>query len=363
MKKWICTFSGAGVGFDASAKSRLDISAIGAANGYELLHIFDYNDNGEPDTAKIARIDGITAAVGAGDIVVIQHPAWIGAKFDTFFIDQMNKRGALPILWIHDIDSWRFDHMKTAEKNSTEYFNKAAAIIVHGQAMADRLHDEGVNVPLILQPFNDYLDDDHSWDKYESNINSFHRSVVMAGNLLKSQALLLNWDLETPVIAFGATTPQFREQLNQMSKVTFAGGFGQWELANRLPHAFGLAWDSNMAGSYYEDYTHYNHPHKVSLYLSHGLPVIVSKASGVAPVIEANHLGFAIDDIHEIDQVIRETPDDVIADILDSTARVGRLLRDGWFTTNALLQAEKCVLDPKFVYNTEYLNQDNSVEV
>lgn|GEM_PF-499535 len=357
MKKWICTFNGDRAGFDAAAKARHDISAIGAAHGYEPLNIYYYNDVGESDDAKITRIDGITAGVRAGDIVVIQHPTWIGPTFDTFFIDQMNKRGARPVLLIHDIDSWRFDRFQTVEKSSTEYFNKAAAIIVHGPAMAQRLRKEGVTVPFVTQPFLDYLDEDHDWDKYKADLENFDRAVFIAGNLLKSRTLLLNWNLQTPLLAFGATTDQYRAQIEHNPKINFAGGFGQWELINQLPKAFGLAWDSNQKGEHYAEYTRYNHPHKVSLYLSHGLPVIVSKNSAMAPVVEANHLGLTISDIHEVDQMVLETPDETITDILHNTEKVGRLMREGWFTSNALLQAERCVVDPTFTYAKDYLNK------
>jgi len=345
MQKWITSMH-AGAGYDASAKAKNDIAKIGEAEGYNPIHVLFYNDDGESDAAKISRIDGLTAGLNYGDMVAIQYPSWIGHKFDTFFIDQMNKRGMKPVVIAHDVDSWRFESVKN-DFDEIEYFNKAAILVVHGQAMADRLHQDGVTVPMVDCLLLDYLDDDHSWDKYEISLDTFERNLVLAGNLDKSR-FLIDWDYETPVTAFGATNDELANKLNNNPKVNYAGAYHQWDLINKLPRAFGLAWDINLDGKAYGDYTSYNHPHKVSLYISHGMPVIVPKSSAVAPFIEANKLGFAIDSLDDIDQIVLRTPNDVLADTLAHTAQMGRLLRDGWFTANALQQAERKILDNDF---------------
>ncbi|WP_057895132.1 hypothetical protein [Lacticaseibacillus brantae] len=345
MQKWITSIY-AGAGFDASAKAKDDIAKIGVAAGYKPIHVFFYNDNGESDAAKISRIDGLTAGLNSGDMVVIQYPSWISHKFDTFFIDQMNKRGMKPVVFAHDVDSWRFESVKN-DFDEIEYFNKAAVLVVHGPAMANRLREEGVTVPMVDYRLLDYLDDDHSWDKYEISIDTFQREIVLAGNLFKSN-YLIDWPYDTPATALGVTNDELANRLNANPKVTYGGAYHQWDLINHLPRAFGLAWDINLEGKSYADYTNYNHPHKVSLYISHGMPVIVPKSSAVAPFIEANKLGFALNSLDEIDDIVLRTPDDVLADTLTHTAQMGRLLRDGWFTANALQQAERRILDNDF---------------
>lgn len=348
MKKWIIKMN-SGFSFDATAKAKNDVAKIGVDHGYETINVFRYIDSGESDEAQIARIDGITAGVNPGDIVVIQYPMLISYRFETFFIDQMNKRGIKPIIFVHDVDSWRFNWVKDGF-DEMAYFNKAAVLIVHGKPMADRMRAEGVTAPMVDHLLLDYLDDEHQWDKYEIPAEDFDRQLVMAGNLLKSQ-FLVDWDLETPISTFGVTDDELADKLRANPQVTYGGGLFQWDLVETMPRAFGLAWDHNLEGRPYADYTHYNHPHKVSLYLSHGMPVIISKQSAIAPLIEANHLGFTIDDIHEVDQIVNDTPDEVIEDILEHTARVGRMMRDGWFTANAFQQAERKVLVPDFDYD------------
>lgn len=335
-----------GFSFDATSKAKVDVSTIAKHHDYLPLDLFRYDDNGESDESQIARIDGITAGVNPGDLIVYQYPSLNSYRFENHFIDQMHLRGISVIIFIHDVDTWRFPYIRD-QFDEMAYFNKADGLIVHGQPMADRLYEEGVTAPMVDHLLLDYLDDKHQWDKYEIKPEAFERKLVMAGNLFKSQ-FLVHWDLDTPITTFGVTDDELADYLNANSKVTYGGGLFQWDLIEKMPRAFGLAWDNNLDGRPYGDYTHYNHPHKVSLYLSHGMPVIISKSSAVAPFIESNHLGFTINDIHEADAIVQEIPDDTLAETLAQTARIGRLLREGWFTANALLQAERQLLMPDF---------------
>jgi len=335
-----------GFSFDATTKAKKDVSEIAMAHGYEPINAYRYVDSGESDAAQIARIDGLTAGVNPGDIVVIQYPTLISYRFETFFIDQMNKRGIHPVVFIHDVDTWRFNWVKNSF-NEIEYFNKAAALIVHGKPMAERLRAEGVTTPMVDHLLLDYLDDEHLWDKYEIPIDKFERKVVIAGNMFKSQ-FLIDWDLDTPITAFGTSDDELTAKLNANPKVTYGGGQFQWNLIEKMPRAFGLAWDSDIEAYSYADYNQYNHPHKVSLYLSHGMPVVISKKSAIAPIIEQNHLGFTLNSLDEIDDLVQNTSDEELEQILKNTADLGRVLRTGYFTANAFAQAERVVLAPDF---------------
>lgn len=106
MQKWITDIV-QGRTFDATRQAKQDIANIGEAMGYKVANIFRYNDVGESDDAMLARIDGITAAFERGDFVVYQFPSLNSGRFDTFFVEQMHRRGVQLICLVHDVATMR----------------------------------------------------------------------------------------------------------------------------------------------------------------------------------------------------------------------------------------------------------------
>ncbi len=126
-----------GFSFDATSKAKVDVSTIAMRHDYLPLDLFRYDDNGESDESQIARIDGITAGVNPGDLIVHQYPSLNSYRFENHFIDQMHLRGISVIIFIHDVDTWRFPYIRD-QFDEMAYFNKADGLIVHGQPMAER---------------------------------------------------------------------------------------------------------------------------------------------------------------------------------------------------------------------------------
>lgn len=338
MRKWITDII-QGESADATSQAKDDIAAIGIKNGYAPLHIFHYNSDYETDQAIQSRIDGITAAVTAGDLVVYQYPLLISPRFDQFFIDQMHSRGAKVVLLIHDVEVLRGTNVGN-RIDEVPYFNKADALIIHNPIMGAKLRELSITAPMVSQYLLDYLDDNHDWHRLFTAPEEFTKTLVLSGNLFKS-SYLTDWHEETPISVFGIADDDIQKGLRDNPKIDYHGALRRDELINQLPKGFGLAWDSDSWLGHYGSYTKYNHPHKVSLYLSHGMPVIVWKQAAVAPFIEKNHLGLTIDSLDEIDGLLANLGDDEIKDMLTHVNHMGILLRDGYFTSRALVAAEQ----------------------
>lgn len=345
MQKWITDIV-QGRTFDATRQAKQDIANIGEAMGYKVANIFRYNDVGESDDAMLARIDGITAAFERGDFVVYQFPSLNSGRFDTFFVEQMHRRGVQLICLVHDVATMR-DQQAPTWIDEIGYFNECDVLIVHNRRMADKLKELGVTTPMVCQYLLDYLDTNHDDDRYETKFEDFHRGVVLAGNILKSR-YLADWDHETPITVFGVTDDELDKKLDANPKIDFRGQRWRWDLIQEMPRMFGLAWDSDTESYKYNDYTRYNHPHKVAMYLSHGLPIIVWRQAAVADIIVKNGLGIAIDSLDQIDNVIQNISDDELKQMLNNVNRFGRLIRDGWFTRQGLQAAEMKLLAPDF---------------
>ncbi|GEO70608.1 sugar transferase [Levilactobacillus acidifarinae] len=357
MKKWITDIV-QGRTFDATRQAKLDIARIGQATGYQVANIFRYNDVGESDEAVTSRIDGITAAVSPGDFIVYQYPSLNSGRFEMSFVDQMHRRRVKMVCLIHDSETLRNQKMPTWI-DEIGFFNKCDVLIVHNRRMAEQLKKDGVTTPMVCQYLLDYLDDNHDDDRYYTKPEEFKRGVVLAGNILKSR-YLADWSLKTPITVFGVTDDELDKKLAANPQVDFRGQLWRWDLIQEMPRTFGLAWDSDTPSYRYNDYTHYNHPHKVSMYLSHGLPVIVWRQAAVADIIVQNHLGIAIDSLDELDDVVQNISDDELADMIDHVNEFGKLIRDGWFTRQALQAAEQMLVSPGLTIPTDLrIDQDH----
>lgn len=252
---------------DATSASKEDVATIGHQVGYEWLNIFRYNGDYESDQAVDSRIDGITAAVQAGDSLVYQYPSLNGPRFETRFIDRMNMRGARVILFVHDVEMLRGSNVAEGF-DEYAYLNKAAVLIVHNPIMAELLTKRGVTVPMVSLNMFDALDD-HPFPQDE-----FSRQLVFAGNLSKSN-FLGDWSYNSSITTFGVANPNLWHKLTENPHVDFRGSMYRDELNQAIDGGIGLVWDVNTPDGNYADYARYNNPYKLSFYLGHGMPVIL----------------------------------------------------------------------------------------
>ena len=274
LNKWV-TYIVEGQSVDSVSKARGDVATVAESIGYNKLYIYRYFDEREDERALTARIDGITAGVAKGDLIVYQYPSYNQFQFEQTFVDRVKQRGARLVLLIHDSELLR----------------------------------------------------DNS-------------SLVFAGNLQKS-VFLKDWRYQTGIDAFG-----LKGDIPLGETVNYKGVYSQPELLRRIPKdRFGIAWDNDLfQGGNYQEYTKYNSPHKVSLYLALGLPVIVWQDSAIADFVVKYRLGFAISSLSEIDPLMASIEEDELKQLKQRVNRFGCLLREGLFTKQVLIQVEHDIL-------------------
>ena len=94
----------------------------------------------------------------------------------------------------------------------------------------------------------------------------------------------------------------------QMDNATYHGSFKPDELIANLYGAYGLVWDGSStetcSGSYGK-YLRINNPHKVSLYIAAGIPVVIWKEAALCSLIEENALGFGISSLDELEEALK----------------------------------------------------------
>lgn len=322
---------------DASVKPRTDIAQFLTGPDTRVVNVpIDVN-------SKFSKAVGIGWTLNAylreaiagmnPQVVYIQYPAYSAVVMDHALKIIHKKSSAKIVLLVHDIESLRLsaDHPEflTAE---IRRFNSVDGLIVHNQAMADWLSNQGVTVPMSQLQLFDYA------NPQPLITDSASSNICFAGNLRKAQ--FLNdapfKQLEVDVFGDGLTFTN--------SQLIDHGSKSPDELPKFLTDRFGLIWDGDSADTCsgeYGEYLKYNSPHKASLYLSSGIPVIVWSQSALAPVVKSLGVGFTVDSLADIEPVLSELSDAEYLRMKHAALDTAKKLRSGQMIQSAVNSIEQ----------------------
>lgn len=269
------------------------------------------------------------------DILLIQYPIIDFSLGFLSMLKRMKKINVNTILLVHDIETLRFKVSKFFAFKEKKSFAYVSYIICHNNKMKEYLIKQGVDSEkIICLEIFDYL--------ISSNIDTKRikeNGIDIAGNLsIEKCGYIYDIDIKTPVNLYGIGYDAKNKKHN------YLGAFSPEELVTKLIGGFGLVWDgtsSETCCGNYGEYLKYNNPHKTSLYLAAGEPVIVWKHSAIADFIKNNKCGIVVESISEIDDIIENLSDEEYFVLKENAERIGERLRRGYYTKKAL---EKIIL-------------------
>ncbi len=120
--------------------------------------------------------------------------------------------------------------------------------------------------------------------------------------------------------------------------VIYEGEYTPQELPKMMNFNFGLIWDGistkTCSGSYGQ-YLRFNDPHKTSLYLSTGLPVIVWKHAAIADFILRNKVGKTVGNLNELDHLLDSISEAEFTNMKKNAITIGRKMRQGFYINSA----------------------------
>ena len=325
-----------GVGGTAS-QTQQSVADIAKKNlHYNELGIFCYEVDSDTQEMLRTRIDGIIAAVGWGDDVVIyQSPSWNGIRFDEALIWQLGAYGGLKkIFFIHDVPPLMFESNRYLLKRYIDLYNQADLIILPSQNMEAFLRSEGLLVPKIMIQ--------KMWDfpvaVDQTVVPEFRKAVNFAGNPnLRKFKFIKEWNYDSVELRVTADKGEWAQGKN----ICFLGWFNDdIFLVNALRNSggFGLGWTDDP---YWGEYMEVNANYKLSAYLAAGIPVIVNKNIAESETIVRKNLGMAVESLDEAVSRIENMNQDQYNEMLSQVALFSNLIRDGYF-------AKKCLTDAVF---------------
>lgn len=284
-----------------------------------------------------------------GDVVVIQFPLTCHSVFAASVFKRYKKKGIRIVLLIHDLESIRMSRKQTTDRlqklrirlEELKALRLADVIIAHNERMKQWLVDS-VGIPsdrIIKLGVFDYLANGCREESIRTRVAHFCGSpVVIAGNLSSAKASYLSQlPKSIPFVLYGAGL-----DLELPDNVQYMGSFTPSDGPNMLKGSFGLVWDGDSAetcSGVYGEYLRYNNPHKTSLYIASGLPVIIWDQAALAPYIKAKGLGILVPGLTGLADTLSSVSATEYSDMLINVAKESARLRAGMNTKEAVNRA------------------------
>lgn len=237
-------------------------------------------------------------------IYFFRHPLYLPPIFQKLIYRIMRFRNNKLIGIIADLEFIRWEGFNYWYKD-IQLIKNFNYIIVHNDIMAKFLKDKGVNYDKIINmEMTDYLEENDC-----KLVRYFSKVIIFAGNLRKS--LFLN-KLENNNMKVSFCLNLYGDGFKQNKKtklLNYKGSFSPDDIVKCMEGSFGLVWDGNgidaCTGNLGE-YMKLNNPHKLSMYIVSKLPVIVWEKSAVAIVVKKYNIGFTINGLRDIEEVLNK---------------------------------------------------------
>ncbi|WP_251575787.1 beta-1,6-galactofuranosyltransferase [Limosilactobacillus agrestimuris] len=264
-------------------------------------------------------------------IIVIQYPSgkpflrklWLEAAYK-------NKKLKV-ILLIHDLESIRFfndSKYSDVRQSEFEFIAKADGLVALNERMKSLLVKGGIVKPITTLDAWDYDNKNPIIEKKD-----YQRRICYAGNLRKA-LFLSDLKCKTSICVFGPNS-----ETTFSKSIKYMGQFSPQELPSHLNGDYGLVWDGVSAETckgMYGQYLRYNTPHKFSLYISSGLPVIVWDKAAIAEFVKKYNVGLTISNLNEIDNLLHSVPSSQYKELQKNVIKVAEKMRSGQFLTTAI---------------------------
>ncbi len=334
---------------NASSKARRDAEAILQKNGYELIS-FDGTRSAERNPLKQAQLfftarknwRKLEKQAEAGSLVVIQYPHYPlkTAYLLTRLLPGIQRRKQIRfVALVHDLNSLRGMFEKAAVYSDMKFLPLFDRIICHNESMKKVLISWGIpEEKLVSLEIFDYLTEEPVLGHHARD------GITVAGNLDPAKCgyigkLAQAGGRTLPLHLYGKGFPE--EYITD--RMIYHGAFPADVLPGKLEGGFGLVWDgpeiTSCTGKMGE-YLRYNNPHKLSMYLASGLPVIIWKEAAEAKFVQENGVGLAAGSLEEAEKLIGEMTEDAYREMARRARETGEGIRKGVRLEAALQKIE-----------------------
>ncbi|KAA8665389.1 hypothetical protein [Clostridium sp. HV4-5-A1G] len=337
--------------YNAGPKARRDIFAFLSEQGYEYTEMFKRSDNIFSMLLHItSAIDSIYYKVNMGDMIIIQYPYRL--VLFNYIIKRLrkicNKKGSKIVVIIHDVhylrkDINKFQSLNKCCQDEIKAFNNADYIISHNKSMTKNLIKNGCTAIIKEQGIFGYKY--YGITKHQT-FDPNKIKIIIAGNLSKKKSGFIYTCPEASNVIFNLYGSGYEKQ--DKHSIIYNGAFPPDKLIDNLDGNFGLVWDGptfKTCGGNYGKYLRYNSPHKLSLYIAAGLPIIIWNEAALANFVETNNIGLCISSLNQITTVLSNLTAKNYNDMVKNVSKLRYSILNGINLKNVILHIHKDICD------------------
>ena len=295
----------------AGTKATADISVVVEKMGFQQLYL-KMRTTKAGYLAKVQRQVGYYIdwnncyqAITEGSVVLLQHPFHYSQLTREKLLYKLKKEKKVKFISVvHDVEELRAFRYNDYYKREFEVMlDIADIIIVHNQVMLDWFAGCGVSKEkLVNLKLFDYLIDDPTPKKV-----GFERSINIAGNLDVTKCGYISQLGQLEGVKVNLYGPNFDEKMRQCENINYRG------------------------------YLRYNNPHKMSLYIASGLPIIIWKNAAQAKFVKENGIGICVENLKDIHEAFSAISEHEYKQMLFNVLKVRREVVNGEFTRSAIV--------------------------
>lgn len=344
--------------FTAGTKARDDLDSIFIKAGLEPIVIeLPYEKRINANFFKKLIIHNEVAnywekalsSIGIGDTVIFQFPFIHHSLFLASVIKKAKMRGVKTVAFIHDLDylrlartndsnfmqKWR---IKNEELKVLALFDK---IVVHNIKMKQFINEK-LNIPennlIDLEIFDYLIPRKNAKILKDTSGEDTEYSCIIAGNLDRRKAgYAYNLPIKPIFHLYGINFEDVQKE-----NIKYFGAFPPDDLPVVMDGSFGLVWDgdrTDTCSGVWGEYLKYNNPHKTSLYLACGIPVIIWDKAALADFVTKNKVGIAVGSLESLKNELKNINKVDYIDFQKNASVVAEKMHRGYYARRALEKA------------------------
>jgi len=324
---------------DAASKAKLDMEDIfekmGGVNLTYPRRVIRYTIPRFFGTL-IYTIHGLKK-IKRGDILLTNYPF---KKYYEFVCRVAHSKGAKIITHVHDLGSFR--RMKLTPEKEIRRLSLSDAIVVQTPAMKKWLQDRGYNNPIVVRYAFDYLGNETP----KNNTGSKRIRVTFAGNVSYDRnPYLYELAEKNPELDFELYGNYFSHK-HAHPNMHYHGFIPAEKLIEEVEADFGLVWyGKSLTDSIGRigPYIQYASPHKLSLNMRCGIPVIIANNSGQAEFVRENNIGITVPNLLNLTAKLQSFSEGERKAMKESALAMGKEMSEGLFTKRATDEALRLI--------------------
>ena len=168
------------------------------------------------------------------------------------------------------------------------------------------------------------------------------KAIIYAGNLKKSQ-FLEEMFRKNEHVEFNLYGDGWNEVLDEFKNANYQGSFLPDVVIEKLKGKFGLIWDGESVKGctgVVGEYIKINNPHKMSLYIAAGIPVIVWNKAAVAKFVKQYNIGLIVESIDNLEEYISNISDKYYDEMIKNVKKLREKIVEGYFFEEVLKKIE-----------------------